>query len=419
MVGETLAGYRIINRLGQGGMGTVYRAYESDLKRDVALKLMKPQLLADAAAVERFKREMHQAAQVNHNCIVTILRAGVADGLPFIAMRLVPGQNLDEVMAENGPLSEARMARLIGQVGGALQAVHDSGSVHRDVKPLNILIERPGGDDEHAFLSDFGLAKALSGDGGPTGPVILGTPHYIAPEVWRGIRPGPAADQYALACTMYQGVSGGPPFERGGDGDAYRSAHLNEDPPPLANASSALAAAVMKGLAKHPEERHADIREFVSALRDAAGSSFASPGSLPSFGTARESRRVRHGERGTAFVEFAGHEEGGTAFVEFVDDNAPGIVYINAWFSPFDFPEIEPEGSALAARSFSVRGRKDEEVNRFSIKVEDPSDSQFTYSGGTGWRLRGYFALEGVVAAKQGIVERVLVPVTASRALGR
>jgi hypothetical protein len=118
-------------------------------------------------------------------------------------------------------------------------------------------------------------------------------------------------------------------------------------------------------------------------------------------------------------VEFAGHEEGGTAFVEFVDDNAPGIVYINAWFSAFDFPEIKPEDSVLAARGFSVRGRNDEEVNRFSINVEDPSDSQFTYSGGTGWRLRGYFAVEGIVAARHGIVDRVLVPVTASRALGR
>src|SRR5215211_6625156 len=223
-VGTSVAGYTIERLLGRGGMGAVYLAEDTALARKVALKLLSPELAENERFCERFLRESRLAASLDHPHVVPIYQAGEADGVLYIAMRYVEGTDLKALLAREGALEPARALALCEQVAGALDAAHQRGLVHRDVKPANVLIDEAG----HAYLADFGLTKQTSSISGLTGTgELVGTVDYVAPEQVRGGEVGAAADQYALACLLYECLTGEPPFRRESDVAALW-AHVEE-----------------------------------------------------------------------------------------------------------------------------------------------------------------------------------------------
>jgi serine/threonine-protein kinase len=272
--GSLVAGYRIEARIGAGGMAVVYRARDERLPRLAALKVMAPQWAADEEFRQRFVAESRASTTVDHPHVIPVYKAGEADGVLFIAMRLVTGGDLREALRrEGGALPPARALDLLSPVASALDAAHAAGLVHRDVKPGNILIDRHSGQSDHVFLSDFGLSKGvLSGASLTQSGHYLGTPHYSAPEQARGDHVDGRADQYALACVAFELLTGRRPFERD-DPLTVLLAHVTAPPPALTERRPDLPAAadgvMRRALAKAPDERYPSCRDFTDALRDA------------------------------------------------------------------------------------------------------------------------------------------------------
>jgi DNA-binding beta-propeller fold protein YncE len=208
-IGSTLGGYRVDALIARGGMGVVYRATHLALDRPVALKVIARHLADDEGFRERFLRESRLAARLDHPNVVPVYDAREEEGELIVAMRLVEGGDLKRRIAARGPLPPHEAVELLGQVAGALDAAHAAGIVHRDVKPHNILIE-----GDRAFLTDFGLAKALGESGVLDGASIAGTVEYMSPEQWQGKRVGPAADVYSLGCVLYEALTGIVPYAR-------------------------------------------------------------------------------------------------------------------------------------------------------------------------------------------------------------
>jgi serine/threonine-protein kinase len=252
-------------------MGVVYEATELSLKRVVALKVLSPHLLEDAAARVRFQREISAAVAIEHPHVVPAYAAGYENGFFFLAMRYVRGPDLWETVHKEGPFPEQRAMRLVGQLASALFDVHQHGLVHRDVKPQNVLVWNAGGADEHCFLTDFGLAKALDETSGITKMGALGTRGYMAPEVLDGGRATPACDQYALACLLFELLTGELPFPEDEDGFEDRTALK-----PLAyhapGVTQSVVEAIERALSDDPRKRFADVRAFVSGDATAQGS---------------------------------------------------------------------------------------------------------------------------------------------------
>ena len=235
-VGDVIAGYRLDELIGRGGMGVVFRATHIALERKVAVKVIAPELAEDEEFRERFKRESRLAASIDHPHVIGIFDAGEEAGQLYVAMRYVEGTDLAELIARRGNLPPAEAVEVIGQVGAALDAAHERGLVHRDVKPANVLLEtRPVG--YQTYLTDFGLVKAV---GAASGVVTrtgqwLGTPDYAAPEQVLGTAVNAQTDVYALGCMLYHMIAGKPPFE-GETHVAKLFAHVSEPPPSLAAA---------------------------------------------------------------------------------------------------------------------------------------------------------------------------------------
>ena len=208
-----LGRYKIISELGEGGFANAYRALDTLLERQVALKVLKPVWANDPNVVNRFMREARQAARLNHPNIVTIHdvgRAVEADGRLFIAMELVPGRSLQRFVAEDGPLSLERALPILEQSASALDYAHQQGLIHRDVKPANILLNESVPGTVKAVLTDFGLVRAAEQSSSASLSVggILGTPEYIAPEIWDGQPATTASDLYGLACVVHYVLTG-------------------------------------------------------------------------------------------------------------------------------------------------------------------------------------------------------------------
>jgi streptogramin lyase len=262
-VGTQIAGYRLEAQAGSGGMGVVYRAHDLALERPVALKLLSPRLAEDAAFRERFLVESRLAASLDHPNVVPIYDAGEVERQLYLAMRYVEGQDLKQLLAEQGPLSPARAIAICQQIADALDAAHARGLVHRDVKPSNVLLD----EREHAYLADFGLTRRLSEQApGFESGLSLGTPAYVAPEQIEGKEVDGRADQYSLACLLHECLTGEPPFPRGSEA-ATLFAHLEETPP----APPGLEGVMRRALAKAPEERYPSCAEFVADARRALG----------------------------------------------------------------------------------------------------------------------------------------------------
>ena len=231
-VGALLGGYEVEELIGTGGMSAVYRARQLALDRSVALKVMDESLASDPSYVERFRREARAAASLEHPHIVPVYDTGDADGRLFIAMRFVVGMDLSRVLKRDRVLPPDIAVRVVEQVAQALDAAHESGLIHRDVKPANVLIGG-GSGTPHAYLSDFGVARPLDITASLTRTgIAVGTPGYMAPEVLRGGVCGTAADIYALGCVLFETLTGVPPFA-GADPLTVIAAHLMDPPPTL------------------------------------------------------------------------------------------------------------------------------------------------------------------------------------------
>ncbi len=269
--GSRVAGYVLEMLVGAGGMAAVYRARDERLGRVVALKL----LAGDEAVRTRFVREARAVAAVDHPHIIPVYEAGEADGMQFIAMRFVAGADLQAVIRREGALRAKRAAAFISPVASALDAAHDAGLVHRDVKPANMLVDVGRGRPEHVYLSDFGLARGILSVGRLTrAGQFLGTPDYAAPEQISGQVLDGRADQYALACVAYELLSGSVVFRRE-EPMAVLYAHLAAPPPRLTTARPDLPETVdqvlARALAKAPDDRYDSCGAFADALREALG----------------------------------------------------------------------------------------------------------------------------------------------------
>jgi serine/threonine protein kinase len=272
--GSRLAGYRLEEQVGAGGMAVVFRARDERLDRLVALKILAPGLASDSAFRKRFIAESRAAAAVDDPHIIPVYEAGDSDGVLFIAMRYVAGGDLRQVLQREGLLPPDRAADFISPVASALDAAHGAGLVHRDVKPGNILVDAGPGRPDHVYLSDFGIVKgALSVNVTATGGYI-GTPDYMAPEQISGRDVDGRTDQYSLACVAFQLLTGEVPFGRE-QLPAVIYAHLSDPPPSLVSRRPDLPAAVdqvvAKAMAKTPEKRYESCGDFADALRAALG----------------------------------------------------------------------------------------------------------------------------------------------------
>jgi serine/threonine-protein kinase len=266
LAGTELDAYILTRALGHGGMGVVYEAEDLALHRKVAIKVLPPRLLDDSRARRRFQQEIAHAVAIEHPHVVPVYAAGYDKGMFFLVLRLINGPDMASELRRVGRLDEGRALRLLGQVASALWAVHRRGIVHRDIKPHNVLIGCRGEPDEHALLTDFGIARALTATSSLTGVGAIGTAAYMAPEVCQGYPATPLSDQYSLACTAYELLSGQAPFAD--FGEDIQDAHVNIPPPDLratcADVSDAVADAIHRGLAKSPTDRFPDVRALMA-----------------------------------------------------------------------------------------------------------------------------------------------------------
>ena len=282
MESEQFGSYRIEALIGRGGMGEVYRAYDTEHERTVALKVLSEHLAADRGYRERFRREAHLAARLNEPHVVPIHRYGEIEGRLFLDMRLVRGDDVAQVLARDGRFSPERAVSVVSQVAQALDAAHADGLVHRDVKPSNVLLTGSG-DGEFAYLVDFGIARSTADSQGPsltqTG-AALGSFDYMAPERFLERDIDQRVDVYALACVLFECLTGRRPFPRDGLG-AQMYAHVNtqvERPSSLApGIPTALDDVVARGLAKDPDARYSGAGELAAAARAALAGSGGPP----------------------------------------------------------------------------------------------------------------------------------------------
>jgi serine/threonine-protein kinase len=288
--GSRIAGYRLEERIGAGGMAVIFRAHDERLGRAVALKVLSPGLAQDEAFRQRFIRESRAAATVDDPHIIPVFEAGEASGVLFIAMRYVPGGDAGSLLRREGPLPPTRVAAILSPVASALDAAHAAGLVHRDIKPSNMLMDVRPGRPDHVYLSDFGLSKAAMGATGLTGAgQFLGTVDYIAPEQIEGKAVDGRVDQYALACAAFELLTGAPPFRRD-SAPAVIYAQLTEPPPSVAALRPGLPPVVdqvfARAMAKAPGDRFPSCREFADALRTSLSVSpyVSGPGLPPAAG---------------------------------------------------------------------------------------------------------------------------------------
>ena len=262
-----IGGFRLESEIGRGGMGVVYLAAQSFPKRKVALKILSSDFARDPSFRARFIRESNAAAAIEHPNIVPVHAAGEDGGRLYLAMRYVEGTDLRSTLARDGALSPERAARICAQMADALEAAHERGLVHRDVKPGNILLD----SREHAYLSDFGLIKPTqTGTEFTKTGQFMGSLEYVAPEQIRGDAIDGRADIYSLGCVLFECLTGRAPFHRENE-VATLYAHLEEPAPNPKDARSdipsSLAAVVERSMAKRPEDRFASASEMGAALR--------------------------------------------------------------------------------------------------------------------------------------------------------
>ncbi len=257
--------YRVVARVGSGGMADVYAVEDLQLGRRVALKLLHERFAQDQEFVERFRREAKSAAALSHANVVSVFDSGEWQGTYYIAMELLEGRSLDQIVREEAPLTPERAIEITEQVLRAARFAHRNGIVHRDLKPHNVLIDGEG----RVKVTDFGIARAGSASEITQTGSIMGTARYLSPEQAQGEAIGPSSDLYAVGIILYELLTGTVPFE-GDSVVAIALRHLSEPPRPpsrlVSSISPNLDAIVLKALAKNPAQRFADADEFLAAL---------------------------------------------------------------------------------------------------------------------------------------------------------
>jgi tol-pal system beta propeller repeat protein TolB len=272
LIGAELGGYRIVSLVGRGGMGFVYRA-ETATGTPVAIKVMAPEISGNPDFRERFIREADSV--VEHPNVVPVYEAGRSGDLLYIAMLLVDGPDLKTIIANEGRLIPVRAASIFSQAAAALDAAHENGIVHRDVKPQNILVENTAQGDEHVYLTDFGLVKRAAVQSSFTSTAyLIGSVHYMAPEHIEGGAVDGRADVYALGCVLYESLTGSVPFDKENE-VAVLWSHVHDPPPAVTRKvpllSPGIDAIVAKAMAKSPNDRYLTAGEFAAAVATELG----------------------------------------------------------------------------------------------------------------------------------------------------
>ncbi|ARG71753.1 serine/threonine protein kinase [Mycobacterium kansasii] len=264
--GTSFGRYRLVELLGRGGMGEVWRAYDTVTDRVVAVKILPAEISDDQVFQQRFRREAHAAARLSNPHLIPIHTYGEINGRLFVDMRLIEGRDLQSVLSR-GPLPPMRAVRIIEQVAKALHAAHRDGLLHRDVKPSNILLDA----DDFAYLIDFGIARAAGELGLTTVGDVIGTCHYMAPERLSMGQVDARSDIYSLACVLYECLTAQPPFP--GDIEEQITSHLETPPPRPSSINPGLPVkldmVIAKGMAKNPRDRYETAVELARAAHDA------------------------------------------------------------------------------------------------------------------------------------------------------
>jgi tetratricopeptide (TPR) repeat protein/predicted Ser/Thr protein kinase len=265
---EIGARYRVISLLGRGGMGSVYRVWDEELNRDVALKLIRPEIAADADVIGRFKREIQLSSTVTHRNVLRVYDLGEADGTRFLTMQYVQGRDLSSLVKETGPLPVPRLLSIFRQICQGLEAAHEQGVVHRDLKPQNIMVDA----SDNVLITDFGLAKNLGASAMTEMGALLGTPAYMSPEQVRGQTVDRRSDIYSLGVILYEMASGKTPFA-GGSIFEVMMRRLSTPPRPIGELNPAvpdyLRKIVDRCLAVETSARYQSVAEILADL-DAA-----------------------------------------------------------------------------------------------------------------------------------------------------
>lgn len=269
--GSQFGPYRLHRLVGRGGMGDVYEAEDTVRERMVALKLMSPTLSNDPVFRSRMQREARTAGRLHEPHVVPIHDFGEIDGQLYVDMRLIDGQDLGSMLKRYGPLSPPRAVAIIRQIGSALDAAHAAGILHRDVKPENILVSA----DDFAYLVDFGIASATSDEKLTQFGTTVGTAKYMAPERFGEAQITHRADIYALACVLYECLTGSPPYT--GDQLSVMGAHVHQPIPRPSAARPSIPAAfdavIARGMAKNPDDRYLSCGDMSSAAYAALAAS--------------------------------------------------------------------------------------------------------------------------------------------------
>src|SRR5258707_11738541 len=256
--------YRVLSRLGSGGMADVYLAHDQLLGREVAVKVLHQHFAADHEFVERFRREASSAAALSHPNIVGIFDRGEWNGTYYIAMEYVAGRSLKSIVRETGPLDPAVAIDIVIQILRAAQFAHKRGVIHRDLKPHNVILD----EDGRVRVTDFGIARAGASDMTLTGS-IMGTAQYLSPEQAQGYPVSAASDLYSVGVILYELLTGAVPFE-GESAVAIAFKQVSAEPRPPSELNPALPASldavVLRALAKDPAQRYADAGELIAAL---------------------------------------------------------------------------------------------------------------------------------------------------------
>ncbi len=289
MTGDVIGGrYELGERLGSGGMADVYAAYDRTLERTVALKVLRDGLSSDTTFVARFTREARAAASIAHPRVVQVLDAGSADGRHYIAMEMVPGGTLKQVIQRDGPFPERNALRIAREIADGVAAAHARGIIHRDLKAQNVLIDAEG----HPKVADFGIARTAEDSGLTQTAALLGSVHYLAPEQASGGPVDERADVYSLGVLLYEMLTGILPF-RADTPLQIANQHLHEEPVPARRIRSGLEpetdALVARAMAKRPAKRFASaaaLRDAIDGLLGERRAAAAVPATAPAAGAA-------------------------------------------------------------------------------------------------------------------------------------
>ncbi len=283
LIGKEIAGqFRVVERIGVGGMGAVYRAEQPEMNRSVAIKILHAKYLSRPDLVARFRREARAMSQLSHpNTARVFLYGQLEDGTCYFVMEYLRGKNLARTIREQGPMEPQRAIDIMVQVCGALEEAHRAGIIHRDLKPENVFLTNQGGIEDFPKVLDFGLAKVTEQQMRPGSLVltrdgmVFGTPEFMSPEQAQGKPLDPRSDLYSLACIMYEMLTGKLPFEAKRPME-YIKLHVDAQPRRLTECAPdrsfprGLQDVLFKALAKDPDDRYGSAAEFAEALKGVA-----------------------------------------------------------------------------------------------------------------------------------------------------